>query len=335
MARRGPLTLLHMYRTLLRLAISLALVPSARAELQRYEYSADAMGASFSIALYSSTRTTADTAAADAFAELRRLDHMLSNYLADSEWSMVNRSAAERPVKVSEELFNLISACLDYSRQGEGAFDITVGPLMKAWGFYNASGRLPDNAAVRAALAFVGYSHILLDASGRTIRFARAGVELDPGGIGKGYAVDCMIRLLKRNGIERALVSAAGSSIFALGSPPGEDGWPVRIRGPETPDHHIEPILLKDESLSTSAGSGKFFRAGNQIYGHILDPRTGFPAHGALLVSVVAPRAIDSEAWTKNFYVNGRLWSTRHIPAGFRVYFCEEGNDHSPCGWLP
>ena len=138
----------------------------------------------------------------------------------DSEWSEVNRHAAEKPVKVSPELFQLLSACVEYSRESEGAFDISVGPLMKVWGFYKGSGHLPHRPEVPAALAKVGYRHIQLDAAARTVWFDRPGVELDPGGIGKGYAVDRMVEILRRNGVSTALVAGSGSSIYGMGAPP-------------------------------------------------------------------------------------------------------------------
>jgi len=136
-----------------------------------------------------------EAAAQAAFDEVRRLDEMLSNYRPSSEWSRVNREAAERPVVVGQELFDLLAACLEYSRRSQGAFDISVGPLMKVWGFYKGSGRLPHRAEVQAALKKVGYRQITLDPGRRTVRFDRPGVELDPGGIGKGYAVDRMIQV--------------------------------------------------------------------------------------------------------------------------------------------
>jgi len=210
-----------------------------------------------------------------------------------------------------------------------------VGPLIRAWGYHDGAGRLPDEVTVREALERVGYRNLLLDPTRRTVRFARAGVEMDPGGIGKGYAVDRMIEVLKRNGIDRALVSAAGSSIYALGAPPGKDGWRVLIRSPVKVESDAGHVLLRNSSISTSGNSEKFFRAGGKRYGHIFDPRTGYPVRGVLLVSVVAPRAIDSEAWTKAFFVNGRQWSAGHIPPGFRVFFCDEQAGHRACSWLP
>ncbi len=317
------------------LFVSLLLPSVTYAEIKRYEYSADAMGGAFSVALYSLSRGRADAAAEAAFAELRRLDRMLSNYSEDSEWSAVNRNAAERAVTISQELFDLLATCLEYSRRTEGAFDITVGPLVKVWGFHGGPGRLADDASVQGALALVGHTKVLLDPANRTVRLLQAGVEMDPGGIGKGYAVDRLIEVLKRNGIERALVSAAGSSIYALGAPPGRKGWRVGIRGPRRADGDADQILLRNESISTSGYSEKSFRVGGQVYGHILDPRTGYPARGVALVSVVAPRALDSEAWAKAFLVNGRRWSAGHIPVGFRVFLCEEETGRSRCAWLP
>src|SRR5712671_6013045 len=280
--------------------------PVASSEALRLESSVEAMGSSYSLVLYGEDRGRLEAASEEAFEEVRRLDRMLSNYRPDSEWSEVNRHAAERPVKVSVELFKLLSACVEYSRLSDGAFDISVGPLMKVWGFYKGSGHLPHEAEVRAALAKVGYRNILLDAAGRTVHFAREGVELDPGGIGKGYAVDRMVDILRKDGIAAALVSASGSSIYALGAPPGEAGWKVRIRDPKNEANTVTEVTLKNESMSTSGSYEKFFRAEGRIYSHIMDPRTGFPAAGTLSASVIAPRTLDSEAWTKPFFINGR-----------------------------
>src|SRR4051794_31195452 len=218
---------------LLMLAASAANPATPGQELQRLEKSADAMGSTYSIALYGTDRVKMEAAMDAAFDEVRRLDDLLSNYKPESEWSEVNRYAAQRPVRVSTELFGLLSACLDYSRQSEGAFDITVGPLMKVWGFYKGSGHLPHRPEVLAALTKVGYRHLQLDSSARTVRFDRSGVELDPGGIGKGYGLDRMVDVLRRNGVARALVAGSGSSIYGIGAPPDEPkGWPVKIKDP-------------------------------------------------------------------------------------------------------
>jgi thiamine biosynthesis lipoprotein len=299
----------------------------------RIEDARDAMGTTFSIVAYHEDPTRLQAAVVDAFEELQRLDGMLSNYRANSEWSEVNRSAAARPVKVPLELFDLLSGCLEYSRKSEGAFDITVGPLMKVWGFYKGTGRVPHRAEVRGALTKVGYQNIALDPEHRTVSFRKAGVEIDPGGIGKGYAVDRIVAILKERGISSALVSGGGSSIYGLGAPPDEKGWLAQIRDPRKPSKTIEEIRLTNESLSTSGSYEKFFRADGRIYSHIMDPRTGFPAEGVAAVSVVSPRTLDSEAWTKPFFINGRDWAAKHKPKGFRVFLCEDRMDKA-CAWL-
>lgn len=314
--------------------LALSLVPALpAAEMLRISSSLDAMGTTFSIVAYDEDRARLESAADEAFEEVRRLDALLSHYKRDSEWSRVNREAARRPVAVSQELFDLLAACVDYSRRSGGAFDITVAPLVKVWGFYKGYGRLPHRAEIRQALAKVGFDGLILDPASRTVRFAKPGMEIDPGGIGKGYAVDRMVTVLKAAGIGVALISAGGSSIYALGAPPGQEGWKVKIRHPQSPARTIEETILRNESMSTSGSYEKFFVAGGKRYTHIFDPRTGYPATGAVSVSVIAPRTIDSEAWTKPFFIRGRQWTARHKPEGFRVYFCEEKMEVA-CAWL-
>src|SRR5580704_3514191 len=235
----------------------------------RLEQSAEAMGSAYSMAVYGYDRQAMETAVGGAFDEVRQLDSMLSNYKPDSEWSEVNREAAQHPVHISSELFQLLAACQEYSRQSEGAFDISVGPLMKVWGFYKGTGHLPHRAEVRGALDTVGYKNILLDAKNHTVRFAREGVEMDPGGVGKGYAVDKIAAILKEDGIRSALISGGGSSIYAIGTPPGETGWKVTIKDPKDQSKAAATVSLKDESLSTSGNYEKFFWAEGKLYSHI------------------------------------------------------------------
>ena len=319
----------------IRFTIVLAAVAlwSPPGDLLRVEQNDDAMGATFSVVLYGSDRLQMGKAADAAFDEVHRLDRLLSNYKPDSEWSEVNRTAGVRPVKLSAELFQLLSDCLTYSRETDGAFDITVGPLMKVWGFYKGEGALPRPADVTDALTRVGHRHVRLDAAGQTIQFDRAGVELDPGGIGKGYAVDRMVEVLRRSGIQIALVSA-GSSIYGLGAPPDEPtGWRITIRAPDDPNKSAAEVFLRDMSLSTSGSYEKFFWADGRSYAHIIDPRTGYPTRGTASVSVMAPRTIDSEAWAKPFFINGRTWTAVHKPANFRVFACDDGKP-STCSWI-
>lgn len=303
-------------------------------EVVRVERSDGAMGSWFAVVLHGPDRDALEAAADAAFEEVHRLDRLLSNYRPASEWSAVNRDAASGPVRVSEELFDLLAACEKYSEQSDGAFDITVGPLMKAWGFYKGEGALPPEAELAEARRRVGYGKVRLQPADRTVRFLAEGVELDPGGIGKGYAVDRMVAVLRARGVASALVSAAGSTIYGLGTPPDEPrGWRVKISVPGDATRSAAEVHLKDASMSTSGSYEKFFRAGGQTFSHIIDPRTGSPARGASSVSVVAARAIDGEAWTKPYFVNGRAWSAAHRRPDHRVFFCDDA-PRVACSWI-
>jgi thiamine biosynthesis lipoprotein len=285
--------------------------------------------------LYGTDAAVLRVAAEEAGEEARRLDRLLSNYIPTSDLSEVNRSAGKGPVRVIPELFDLLADCLDYSRESGGSFDVTVGPLMKIWGFYKGSGRFPHRAEIRGALTRVGYQKVRLDAANRTVQFTREGVEIDLGGIGKGYTVDRMIDVIRKNGITAALVSASGSSIYGLGEPPNEPrGWKVSIKNPKNRSKTVVDLYLKDQSMSTSGNYEKFFFAEGRMWSHIMDPRTGIPAQGVLSVSVIAPKTIDSEAWTKPLYINGRKWAIENKPKGFRVFVCED-NKETSCAWLP
>lgn len=292
------------------------------------------MGTTYTVVAYGEDRFALDSAIEETYEEVRRLDRMLSNYRQDSEWSLVNREAPRRPVQVSEELFDLLDRCLAYSRRTEGAFDITVGPLMKLWGFYRGEGRVPHRAEIRAALRRIGWRNIKLDARTRTVRFT-APVEIDPGGIGKGYAVDRMVALLRARGVGSALISAGRSSIYGLGAPPSEPrGWRVTVPDPRRGHGKAAEFYLKNMSMSTSGSSERFFTAGGRTYTHIMDPRTGYPVQGMLLASVIAPKTLDSEAWTKPCFVLGREWAARHKPKEFQVFLCEDRTEN-PCVYLP
>ena len=308
--------------------------PAKQPDLIRVEGSVDAMGTAFSIVAYGEDRGKLQSAVSEGLEEARRLDELLSNYKPASEWSMVNREAANGPVHVSSELFQLLAACLEYSKESEGAFDISVGPLMKVWGFYKGTGHLPHRAEVWGALNLIGYQNIQLDAAHQTVRFAKKGVELDPGGIGKGYAVDRIAQILKDNGIQHGLVSGGGSSIYAIGAPPGEKGWKIDIKNPKNPEESVDSVYLKDESMSTSGNYEKFFYAEGTLYSHIMDPRTGYPSQGMLSTSVIAPRTLDSEAWCKPYYILGRQWAAKHKHKEFRVFVCE-ARPGAKCEWLP
>lgn len=325
------------YRLKWLIALHLSLIAASAApspNLLRLERSLDAMGTTYTVAVYGPDRFALDSAVEDALNEVQRLDDLLSNYKPSSEWSKVNREAYRGPVQVSDELFSLLDRCVNYSQRSEGAFDITVGPLMKLWGFYKGQGRIPHRSEIRTVLGRIGWQAIRLDAASKTVQFQRP-VEIDPGGIGKGYAVDRMAAILRDRGITSGIISAGRSSIYGIGVPPSEPrGWRVEVPNPKNPRENFAEVFLRNESMSTSGSTEKFFTVGGRTYTHIMDPRTGTPATGMLQVSVVAPRTIDSEAWTKPYFVLGREWAARHKPKEFRVFLCEDRSEIA-CVSLP
>ena len=318
---------------LLAVAVALQSGPvQASPSLQRLESSAAIMGSEFRIACYAPDRTTAAGAITAAFDEVRRVDAFLSHYRPESELSGINGEAARGEVAVSVEMADLLASCLRYSKASEGAFDVTVGALVNAWGFYKGNGKMPSAWALWRARRNSGYRHLKLDPVRRTVRFLRAGMLLDPGGIGKGYAVDRAVEALREYGIESALVSSGTSSIYALGEPPdGAGGWTLDLREPDASGSVVATVRLSNEALSTSGSYEKFFEEGGRRYGHILDPRTGRPASGVAGVSVIAPRTIDTEAWATALFVNGAAWARDHPLEAARVFLCSE---EGACGWL-
>jgi thiamine biosynthesis lipoprotein len=226
----------------------------------------------------------------------------------------LNRQAAQGPMKVEPELFDFIAECLRYSSASNGAFDITVGPLMKAWGFFRGEGRMPSEHELSAARRCVGYQQVILNTPEQTIYFARPGVELDLGGIAKGYAVDRAVDVLRQGAISRALVSAGGSTIYGLGAPPHEIGWEVKIQNPVAPDKPVLTVRLKDAALSVSGNYEKFFELSGHRYSHIMDPRTGRPVEGMLSVAVITDTGTAGDALDNVFYVQGVSWSRKSLP---------------------
>ena len=185
----------------------------------------------------------------------------------------------------------MLEICVRRSEQTDGAFDITVGPLMKSWGFFRGRGRLPTQAELSDVLKRVGYRHLKLDAGRRTIGFDESGIDIDLGGIAKGYAVDRAVDILRSNGITSALVSSGTSSIYALGSPPGAQGWKITLRDPYDAHKPADVIHLQNYSLSTSGNYERFFEIDGKSYCRIMNPHTGWPVQGVLSAAVLVATA--------------------------------------------
>jgi len=259
-----------------------------------------------------------------AFDEVDRIDRLMSHYKPESPLSRLNREAAAGPVVVTPELFDFIAECLRYSRDSDGAFDITVGPLMKTWGFFRGGGHLPSAQEVEDVRGRIGYDHVVLDARARTVRFDRPGIELDLGGIAKGYAVDRVVDLLRREHVAAALVSAGGSTIYALGAPPGRDAWDVDIQDPVDSGRIALTVPLRDRALSVAGRAEKSFERDGVVYSHIMDPRTARPVQGILAVAVLTSTGTAGDALDDALFVQGVERSRAYLqrlPATEAIFF--------------
>lgn len=282
------------------------LVPDCAAQTPvRYENSHDAMGTTFTVVAYGKDSAYLSEVVREVFEEMDRLDAQMSNYRPQSELSEINRQAAKHAVIVEPRLFGLIRDSLRLSDETGGAFDVTVGPLLKAWGFFRGQGRVPSGSELAEVMKSVGYRHAKLDPERREIRFDSPGVELDLGAIAKGYALDRAAEILRANDITRTLVSCGTSSFEALDSPPGERGWKISIRDPYDKRKAADVVLLRNFSLSVSGNYEKFFTLDGKTYSHIFDPITGRPVENMLSTAVLAPLGETTDALSTSFYVLG------------------------------
>ncbi len=264
----------------------------------RYEVSHEAMGTIYTIVAYGRDKSSLADACALAFEEIDTLDDEMSNYKAASELSRVNREAAQSPVTASQELFNLIQYSQRASEASGGDFDITVGPLMQLWGFFRGQGRLPGQSEIAEVQRRIGYRHVHLDAGTRAIHFDVSGMSLDLGGIAKGYAVDRAAEILRAHGVYSALISSGGSSVYALGSPPGERGWKITVRDPYRRDQPADVLRLRNFALLDLWQLREVLCInGGKVYCHIMDPHTGWPVQNMLsAVAAVPTGAGDGKA---------------------------------------
>ncbi|MBD3174006.1 MAG: FAD:protein FMN transferase [Armatimonadia bacterium] len=234
------------------------------------------------------------------------LEMQLSHYRPSSDIGWINSRAHREPVPVEPRLFELLVECSELTSLTRGAFDITVGPLIRCWGFYRKDGRVPPSEEISRALDVVGMHHVILDPEARTVAFDREGVELNLGGIGKGYVVDRVVEYLRHHGADCALAESGGSTIYALGQPPIDpEGWRLGIRPAGQDTERLGAVHLVDQALSTSGDFRRFFVEDGVRYGHIVDPRSGWPAQGVRAACSITSSATRADALSTAFVVLG------------------------------
>jgi thiamine biosynthesis lipoprotein len=235
------------------------------------------------------------------------LEDQLTIYRDNSEVLRINAQAADHPVAVEPRLFALLEMAARLNRETEGALDLTTGPLSDLWGFSRRQGRLPSDEEVVAALKRVGMERIVLDAATHSIAFREHGVTLHLNCIGKGYALDRMAERLDEDAVGGFLLQGGRSSIVARGQCPGSErpGWTIGLPHPLRPGERLAEIDLVDQALGTSGSATQSFEHEGRRYGHLLDPRTGWPATGIYTATVIAPTAAEADALSTAFYVMG------------------------------
>lgn len=272
-----------------------------------------AMACRFELVLQGADEPWLRAVGEEALREIERLEAQLSIFRPDSDVSRINARAAREPVRVEPRLFQLLQLAMQVHRDTAWAFDLTVGPLMRAWGFYGEGGRKPSPAELAGAQARTGMDLIELDARNRTVQFLRDGLRLDFGAIGKGYAIDEAVAILRESGVERAFLHGGTSTMYGLGRPIDAPAWTVLVPHPSDPDHPLGQVSLTDRALSVSAVWGKSFVDGDATYGHVIDPRLGHPVRAALLAAAASPSATISDAVSTALLVRGRPHSYRDV----------------------
>lgn len=243
--------------------------------------------------------------ASDALEMVHQLERQMSVYREDSELSQINRQASDGPVRVEAGLFGLFLQCRELAQVAEGTFDPTSGPLIALWRRCRDDGRIPTQDEVDECRLVTGLDHVSFDEEALTVAYDRAGIELNLGGIGKGYALDRCVDQLVKQRFDGFVMHGGQSSLLARGDHNQQGGWPVGIGNPLFTDRRLGTILLRDQAMSTSGSNIQYFRHQGRRYGHILDPRNGWPVEGTLSVTVVAPSAAVADALSTAFFVGG------------------------------
>jgi len=283
---------------------AVASLGAAAAPERSVPYPIHAMGTYVNVTLVTGDSAASAADAAAAHQAIRLVDSLMSNWTTTSEVARINRVADSVTTPIQPLVADVIARSLRVWRGSDHTFDITVEPLVRAWGFIGGPRRVPSDSEARAAWALVGAGDVKFDSAAGTIHFARRGMRIDLGGIAKGYAVDQAMAVLRARGVKNALVDASGN-MMSLGHPPASDHWRIGLRDPRDRVPYFARMWLDGDAISTSAQYEQWVAKDGKRYGHILDPRTGQPASGLLAVTVVAPDATTSDSWDTPLYVLG------------------------------
>lgn len=276
----------------------------------------------------------------EVFARLAQIEDRMTVIRNDSEVLQVNRSAGRSPVRVSPDTFFVIQRALEMARLGGGAFDITVGPLVRLWGIGTAAARVPSPREIAAAMAKVGWQKVVLSPGDSTVFLTQAGMALDLGAIAKGYAADEAARILRERGASSALVNLGGN-VLTVGKKPDGSPWRIGVQNPEEPrGTHVGIVEVGESAVVTSGSYERFFESGGRRYHHILDTKAGAPvSNGLSAVMIVTADSMSADAWSTLIFALG-LDKGRALVESSRgaveALFVTEGRDiHVTAGLKP
>ncbi len=311
-------------------------VTSRAPQLTRFEFSEPHMGTVFRIVLYAPDEAAALDASAAAFGRITALDDTMSDYNPQSELMLLCGHAAGPPVVISRELFRVLEKSQEVAEKSGGAFDVTVGPLVQLWRRARRQHELPDPESLARALRLVGHEKLRLDPRARTAQLLKPGMQLDLGGIGKGYAADEALVVLKRHGIGCALI-AAGGDVVAGSPPPSKAGWRISVASLETPEKSpTRFISLHDAAVSTSGDAEQHARIGGVRYSHIINPKTGAALTGRSSVSVIASDGTTADSLATAVSVLGQergLDLIKSVPGASLLFVQDTGQGVNMVEW--
>ncbi|MDZ4852992.1 MAG: FAD:protein FMN transferase [Pirellulaceae bacterium] len=266
------------------------------------------MACQFEVLLNAGRPINAGDAAMAALDRIEWLEQTLSAYIPESELSRLNAASVGSLNEISNDVVELLKIGIDVFHKTEGAFDITAASLSEAWGFARRQGCMPSLEQIEQALSQVGTKHLILDEQAKTLQCQCPGLKINSGGIGKGYALDRASQIMRSQGVDHFLIHGGKSSVLACGDRhdiDSQSGWRIAISHPEQPRIRLGDLTLFNSAIGTSGPANQFFYYNGVRYGHIVDPRTGWPASGMLSITVLHPSAAYADALATGLFVMG------------------------------
>jgi thiamine biosynthesis lipoprotein len=300
--------------SLLTVALLLLHAVPVRAEPRAIRHALPTMGTTATVTLVGTDSVALVPVATLAHAQFRRVDSLMSNWTRTSELARIHAHLDAGPVVVEDRVAGVLAHALRIGRESGGAFDVTVEPLVRAWGFLGGRPRVPGDSAQREAFRRCGQRFLEFESATRTLRSTRTGVRIDLGGIAKGHGVDAAHEALRGAGVRQALVDLSGN-MRVIGTSPAGGPWRIGVRDPRDRVPFLGRLTLQEQAVATSGKYEQFVAADGRTYGHIMDPRTGRPAEGLISVTVLAPTALDADGWGTALFVMGGEQARRLLRA--------------------